>query len=148
MCRYVAYVGEPLLLSEILYEPANGLVHQASDAMESRTRINADGFGIGSLAAAGDDEVCVILWWWLDGNGTERAIAPVQLMVEGLPDKPGYRWEMYAVDDKDSNFAAGTDRRELTVAARGQLEPYARHFVLNISLPLYGTQMVRLIPNE
>jgi glutamine amidotransferase len=47
MCRYVAYVGEPLQLSEILYKPANGLVHQASDAMESRTRINADGFGIG-----------------------------------------------------------------------------------------------------
>ena len=47
MCRYVAYVGEPMLLSEILYEPVNGLVHQASDAMESRTRINADGFGIG-----------------------------------------------------------------------------------------------------
>ena len=109
---------------------------------------SSDGFGIGSLAAAGDDEVCVILWWWLDGNGAERAMAPVQLMVEGLPDKPSYRWEMYAVDDKDSNFAAGTDRRELTVAARGQLEPYARHFVLNISLPLYGTQMVRLIPNE
>jgi len=47
MCRYVAYVGEPLLLSEILYEPANGLIHQASNAMESRTRINADGFGVG-----------------------------------------------------------------------------------------------------
>lgn len=47
MCRYVAYLGDPLLLSAILYEPANGLIHQASEAMESRTRINADGFGIG-----------------------------------------------------------------------------------------------------
>ena len=47
MCRYVAYLGEPLLLANVLYGPSNGLIHQASAAMESRTRINADGFGIG-----------------------------------------------------------------------------------------------------
>ena len=47
MCRYIAYLGKPLALANILYKPSNGLIHQASDAMESRTRINADGFGIG-----------------------------------------------------------------------------------------------------
>lgn len=47
MCRYIAYLGEPLVLSDILYNPSNGLIHQASNAVESRTRINADGFGIG-----------------------------------------------------------------------------------------------------
>ncbi len=46
MCRYVAYLGPPTLLSEILYKPPNSLVHQAMHAMESPTRINADGFGV------------------------------------------------------------------------------------------------------
>lgn len=47
MCRYAAYLGPPLLLSELIYKPANSLVHQATDASLSRTRINADGFGVG-----------------------------------------------------------------------------------------------------
>lgn len=46
MCRYVAYMGPPTLLSEVLYKPPNSLVHQATHAMESPTRINADGFGV------------------------------------------------------------------------------------------------------
>ncbi len=46
MCRYVAYLGPPTLLSEVLYKPPNSLVHQATHAMESPTRINADGFGV------------------------------------------------------------------------------------------------------
>jgi len=53
MCRYVAYLGEPLSLSDVLYSPSNGLIHQASAAIESRTRINADGFGIGWYDPAG-----------------------------------------------------------------------------------------------
>ena len=47
MCRYIAYMGPAAHLTDLLYEPTNGLIHQASDAMESRTHINADGFGIG-----------------------------------------------------------------------------------------------------
>jgi len=47
MCRYAAYLGPPLILSELIYKPANSLVHQAKDAMQSSTRINADGFGVG-----------------------------------------------------------------------------------------------------
>ncbi|NIM61086.1 MAG: class II glutamine amidotransferase [Acidobacteria bacterium] len=47
MCRYVAYLGGPLYLRDLVYEPANSLINQASDALESRTRINADGFGLG-----------------------------------------------------------------------------------------------------
>jgi predicted glutamine amidotransferase len=47
MCRYIAYLGTPLRLEDLVYRPANSLVHQASDAMESPTRINADGFGVG-----------------------------------------------------------------------------------------------------
>jgi predicted glutamine amidotransferase len=47
MCRYLAYLGEPVRLADLIYGPANSLVHQASAAMESPTRINADGFGVG-----------------------------------------------------------------------------------------------------
>ncbi len=46
MCRYVAYLGPPIALSEVLYKPPNSLVHQATHAMQSPTRINADGFGV------------------------------------------------------------------------------------------------------
>ncbi len=50
MCRYAAYLGSPLLLSELIYKPANSLVHQATDATLSPTRVNADGFGVGWYA--------------------------------------------------------------------------------------------------
>lgn len=46
MCRYAAYIGPPIALGELIYRPANSLVHQAKEAMESATRINADGFGV------------------------------------------------------------------------------------------------------
>jgi predicted glutamine amidotransferase len=50
MCRYAAYLGPHLALSELIYKPANSLVHQATEAMQSPTRINADGFGVGWYA--------------------------------------------------------------------------------------------------
>jgi glutamine amidotransferase len=50
MCRYAAYLGPELQLSELVYKPANSLVHQATEAMQSPTRINADGFGVGWYA--------------------------------------------------------------------------------------------------
>ncbi len=46
MCRYAAYLGPPLVLSQLIYKPSNSLVHQAKEAMQSSTRINADGFGV------------------------------------------------------------------------------------------------------
>ena len=47
MCRYLSYLGAPLALDDLIYKPSNSLIHQAAEAMESRTRINADGFGVG-----------------------------------------------------------------------------------------------------
>ena len=47
MCRYAAYLGPPIPLSSLIFKPANSLVHQATEAMKSPTRINADGFGVG-----------------------------------------------------------------------------------------------------
>ena len=50
MCRYAAYLGEALTLDALVYKPSHSLVHQSTEAMESLTRINADGFGVGWYA--------------------------------------------------------------------------------------------------
>jgi predicted glutamine amidotransferase len=47
VCRYLSYLGDPIRFGDLVYKPENSLIHQAAEAMESRTRINADGFGVG-----------------------------------------------------------------------------------------------------
>ncbi|HLU45792.1 MAG TPA: ergothioneine biosynthesis protein EgtC [Natronosporangium sp.] len=49
MCRHVAYLGPPIPLAAVLFDPPHALVHQASAPRQMRHggRINADGFGIG-----------------------------------------------------------------------------------------------------
>lgn len=46
MCRWAAYLGEPLFMSEIVTAPENSLIRQAQAARESITETNADGFGL------------------------------------------------------------------------------------------------------
>ena len=53
MCRFVAYLGEPIALDMLLLRPANSLVHQSFDAREFRLRVNGDGFGVA---------------WYIDGR--------------------------------------------------------------------------------
>ena len=75
MCRYVAYLGPPIALSEVLFKPLNSLVHQAMHAMESPTRINADGFGVGWYAP-GDPQPALfrsVQPAWADPNLEELA---------------------------------------------------------------------------
>jgi glutamine amidotransferase len=47
MCRFLAYRGEPLLLTELVAAPAHSLIHQSMHATEAKTETNGDGFGIG-----------------------------------------------------------------------------------------------------
>lgn len=47
MCRFLAYKGAPVLVSKLVYEPVNSLVHQSYQAEESEERLNGDGFGLG-----------------------------------------------------------------------------------------------------
>ena len=47
MCRFVAYVGEPIFLEELIAKPAHSLMRQSLRADESKTVTNGDGFGIG-----------------------------------------------------------------------------------------------------
>jgi glutamine amidotransferase len=51
MCRHLAYVGEPVLLSSLLTEPAYSLVRQSwAPRRQQHGVVNADGFGIGWYA--------------------------------------------------------------------------------------------------
>jgi predicted glutamine amidotransferase len=47
MCRFLAYRGEPVFLSDLVCAPAHSLVHQSLHAAEAKTGTNGDGFGIG-----------------------------------------------------------------------------------------------------
>jgi glutamine amidotransferase len=47
MCRFVAYLGKPMMADELLLKPHNSLMKQSSHALESEKTVNGDGFGIG-----------------------------------------------------------------------------------------------------
>jgi len=48
MCRFVAYIGkEPVLLDGVLGKQENSLIKQSHSALEGKTGVNGDGFGIG-----------------------------------------------------------------------------------------------------
>lgn len=47
MCRFVAYIGQKILMDEILVKPFNSIVMQSLEARESTTPTNGDGFGLG-----------------------------------------------------------------------------------------------------
>ncbi|MBI4418038.1 MAG: class II glutamine amidotransferase [Ignavibacteriales bacterium] len=50
MCRFAAYIGEPILLDELLYRPKNSLILQSYKAKEREEPLNGDGFGLGWYA--------------------------------------------------------------------------------------------------
>jgi predicted glutamine amidotransferase len=47
MCRWLAYTGSPIRLSEALYAPAHSLIDQSLHAKLGAEATNGDGFGIG-----------------------------------------------------------------------------------------------------
>lgn len=46
MCRWAAYLGNPIFLDEIVSKPEHSLIIQSQDAEEAKTAINGDGFGL------------------------------------------------------------------------------------------------------
>ncbi|UZD92145.1 class II glutamine amidotransferase [Cognatishimia activa] len=46
MCRWAAYIGEPIFLEDIITLPEHSLVAQSMEATECKTATNGDGFGI------------------------------------------------------------------------------------------------------
>jgi glutamine amidotransferase len=47
MCRFIAYLGRPIIIDELLLKPANSLINQSHDAEEMSQTLNGDGFGLG-----------------------------------------------------------------------------------------------------
>ncbi|MBT5266398.1 MAG: class II glutamine amidotransferase [Rhodospirillaceae bacterium] len=47
MCRWLAYMGPPLQLDRLLFEPTNSLIRQSLAAQRSIVPTNGDGFGLG-----------------------------------------------------------------------------------------------------
>lgn len=47
MCRLLAYMGTPIIIDKLLYQPKNSLVNQSINAREIEEPLNGDGFGIG-----------------------------------------------------------------------------------------------------
>lgn len=47
MCRWLAYLGAPLRIEELLFRPQNSLIRQSLHARLGATTTNGDGFGLG-----------------------------------------------------------------------------------------------------
>lgn len=50
MCRFIAYLGHPLLMEDVLVNPINSIIMQSIHARESSIPTNGDGFGVGWYA--------------------------------------------------------------------------------------------------
>jgi predicted glutamine amidotransferase len=59
MCRFIAYLGAPIKLEELLYNPANSLIKQSYQSREREEPLNGDGFGIGWYDKSKDLDPCV-----------------------------------------------------------------------------------------
>jgi glutamine amidotransferase len=46
MCRWAAYIGKPIFINELLFDPSHSLIKQSKQAEECKTAINADGLGL------------------------------------------------------------------------------------------------------
>ena len=59
MCRFLTYIGRPVLANDLLYAPQHSLIERQSlGAQEMSIPINGDGFGIGWYDFSLDDEPC------------------------------------------------------------------------------------------
>lgn len=47
MCRLMAYIGSPIIIDKLLYQPKNSLINQSICAKEIEEPLNGDGFGMG-----------------------------------------------------------------------------------------------------
>ena len=47
MCRWNAYIGEPLVIGELLYRTRHGLIDESLHARMGAETTNGDGFGVG-----------------------------------------------------------------------------------------------------
>ena len=46
MCRFLFYIGPQIILSDLITEPSNSLIHQSFESHEREEPLNGDGFGV------------------------------------------------------------------------------------------------------
>jgi glutamine amidotransferase len=95
MCRHVAYLGPPIPLSALLFDPPHGLSHQswAPRDMRGGGTINADGFGVGWHTPAGPVRYRRATPLWSDttlpalsaGLSAGSILAAVRSATAGMP---------------------------------------------------------------
>ncbi len=56
MCRFALYLGSPILVSSLVTEPANSIIHQSFHSHEREEPLNGDGFGLAWYAPQITDE--------------------------------------------------------------------------------------------
>jgi len=59
MCRFLCYRGREILLSDLLYKPANSLIRQSFKAKGRTEPLNGDGFGVGWYTSEISSTPCV-----------------------------------------------------------------------------------------
>lgn len=52
MCRWNAYIGQPLLIGELLYRTKRGLIDESLHSRMGAETTNGDGFGVGWYGVA------------------------------------------------------------------------------------------------
>ncbi|MFF4356582.1 class II glutamine amidotransferase [Streptomyces sp. NPDC001604] len=60
MCRWIAYSGTPVLLSQVLLEPAHSLIDQSLHSRLGVETTNGDGFGVGWYARDTADTPAIV----------------------------------------------------------------------------------------
>jgi len=55
MCRFVAYIGKPIMMYDLLFKPKNSLIKQSVKASEMEEPLNGDGFGVGWYTPEAND---------------------------------------------------------------------------------------------
>jgi predicted glutamine amidotransferase len=63
MCRWMAWLGQPVLIEELLFKPKHGIVDQSLHARMGAEPTNGDGFGLGWYGTG-------------DGPGLYHSVAP------------------------------------------------------------------------
>lgn len=59
MCRFIGYLGNDILLADILSRPENSLIRQSLKAKERPEPVNGDGFGLGWYTPEISGDPCV-----------------------------------------------------------------------------------------
>ncbi|MGH9948562.1 MAG: class II glutamine amidotransferase [Pyrinomonadaceae bacterium] len=59
MCRFLGYLGNEILLADLISRPANSLIRQSYKSKERSEPLNGDGFGIGWYSPQVSPDACV-----------------------------------------------------------------------------------------